>query len=185
MTGADLLVRGLKGQGVPFIATLCGNGLDPLYLACKRQGLRLVDVRNEQAAGYMADTVGRLTGRVGVCSSSSGVAHVNALTGLTNAFLDGSPVLLITGASDSRTTGMGNFQDLDHAALAQPVCKRVQRVDRPERIALAVHEAVAAAQSGRPGPVYLGVPADVLQAPVNEAEVKRWLSTTLHNKGSD
>jgi hypothetical protein len=134
MTGADLLVRGLKGRGVPFIATLCGNGLDPLYLACKRQGLRLVDVRNEQAAGYMADTVGRLTGRVGVCSSSSGVAHVNALTGLTNAFLDGSPVLLITGASDSRTTGMGNFQDLDHAALAQPVCKRVQRVDRPERI---------------------------------------------------
>ena len=61
MTGADLLVRLLKAQDVPFVLTLCGNGLDPLYAACKRQGLRLVDVRNEQAAGYMADAVGRLT----------------------------------------------------------------------------------------------------------------------------
>ena len=175
MTGADLVVRQLKAQGVPFVATLCGNGLDPFYVACKRQGLRLVDVRNEQAAGYMADAVGRLTRRLGVCSASSGVAHVNALTGLTNAYFDGSPVLLITGASESRTAGMGNFQDLDHVALARPVCKLVQRVDRPERIALAVHEAVATAQSGRPGPVHLCVPADVLQASVNEADVERWL----------
>jgi len=175
MTGADLLVRQLKGHGVGSVATLCGNGLDPFYAACKRHGLRLVDVRNEQAAGYMADAVGRLTGRVGVCSASSGVAHVNALTGLTNAYFDGSPVLLITGTSESRTAGMGNFQDLDHVALARPICKLVERVDRPERIALAVHEAVAAAESGRPGPVHLSIASDVLQAPVNEADVERWL----------
>lgn len=175
MTGADLVVRQLKAQGVPFVSTLCGNGLDPFYVACKRQGLRLVDVRNEQAAGYMADAVGRLTGRVGVCSASSGVAHVNALTGLTNAHFDGSPVLLLTGASQSRTAGMGNFQDLDHVALARPICKMAQRVDRPERIALAVHEAVATAQSGRPGPVHLCIPGDVLRASVQEADVRRWL----------
>ena len=175
MTGADLVVRQLKAHGVSFVATLCGNGMDPFYVACKRHGLRLADVRNEQAAGYMADVVGRLTRRVGVCSSSSGVAHVNALTGLTNAFFDGSPVLLITGASESRTTGMGNFQDLDHVALARPVCKLVQRVDRPERIPLAVHEAVATAESGRPGPVHLCIPSDVLQASVHEADVERWL----------
>ena len=176
MTGADLVARQLRARGVPFVATLCGNGLDSFYVACQRQGLRLVDVRNEQAAGYMADVVGRLTRRAGVCSVSSGVAHVNALTGLTNAHFDGSPVLLITGASDSRTAGMGNFQDLDHVALARPVCKLVQRVDRPERIALAVHEAVATAQSGRPGPVHLCIPSDVLQASVNEADVERWLA---------
>ncbi len=175
VTGADLLVRQLKAQGVAFVATLCGNGLDPFYVACKRHGLRLVDVRNEQAAGYMADAVGRLTGRVGVCSASSGVAHVNALTGLTNAYFDGSPVLLLTGASESRTAGMGNFQDLDHVALARPICKLVQRVDRPERVALAVHEAVAAAQTGRPGPVHLSIASDVLRAPVEAAEVERWL----------
>jgi acetolactate synthase-1/2/3 large subunit len=78
MTGADLLVQMLKAQDVPFVSTLCGNGLDPLYVACKRHGLRLIDVRNEQAAGYMADAVGKLTRRVGVCTSSSGVAHLNA-----------------------------------------------------------------------------------------------------------
>jgi acetolactate synthase-1/2/3 large subunit len=173
MTGADLLVRLLKAQDVPFVTTLCGNGLDPLFVACKRQGLRLVDVRNEQAAGYMADAVGRLTRRVGVCTSSSGVAHLNALTGLVNAYFDGSPMLLITGASDSRTAGMGNFQDLDHVALARPVCKLARRVDRPERITLAVQEAFAAARSGRPGPVHLTIPTDVLQASVNEVEAQR------------
>ncbi len=175
MTGADLVVRQLLAQGVPFVSTLCGNGLNPFYVACQRHGLRLVDVRNEQAAGYMADAVGRLTRRVGVCSASSGVAHVNALTGLTNAHFDGSPVLLLTGASESRTAGMGNFQDLDHVALARPVCKLAQRVDRPERIPLAVHEAVATAQSGRPGPVHLCIPGDVLRASVDEADVRRWL----------
>lgn len=176
MTGADLLVRQLKAHGVPFVATLCGNGMDPFYAACRRQGLRLVDVRNEQAAGYMADLVGRLTRRVGVCSASSGVAHVNALTGLTNAHFDGSPVLLLTGASASSTAGMGNFQDLDHVALARPVCKMAERVDRPERIGLAVHEAVATAESGRPGPVHLCIPGDVLRAPVDAADVEHWLA---------
>jgi len=175
MTGADVMARQLKARGVPFVSTLCGNGLDPFYDACRRHGMRLVDVRNEQAAGYMADAVGRLTRRVGVCSASSGVAHVNALTGLTNAHFDGSPVLLLTGASASGTAGMGNFQDLDHVALARPICKMAQRVDRPERIALAVHEAVATAESGRPGPVHLCIPGDVLRASVDEADVERWL----------
>ncbi len=178
VTGADLVVRQLQAYDIPFVTTLCGNGLDPLYAACQRHGLRLVDVRNEQAAGYMADAVGRLTRRVGVCSCSSGIAHVNALTGLTNAYFDGSPVLLLTGASESRTAGLGNFQDLDHVALARPVCKLAQRVDRPERIPLAVHEAVATAQSGRPGPVNLCIPADVLQASVDTADVRRWLAET-------
>jgi acetolactate synthase-1/2/3 large subunit len=182
MNGADVLVRQLKAQGVPFVTTLCGNGLDPLYVACKRHGLRLIDVRNEQAAGYMADAVGRLTRRVGVCTASSGVAHVNALTGVVNAYFDGAPLLLITGASDSRTAGLGNFQDLDHVALARPVCKLAQRVDRPERIALAVHEAFATALSGRPGPVHLTIPGDVLQAPVKEADVQRLLAGTEGGK---
>jgi acetolactate synthase-1/2/3 large subunit len=173
MNGADLLVRLLQAQGVPFVSTLCGNGLDPFYAACKRHGLRLLDVRNEQAAGYMADAVGRLTRRVGICSSSSGIAHINALTGLVNAYFDGTPLLLFTGASESKTAGLGNFQDLDHVALARPVCKLVQRVDRPDRLARAVHDAFTTALSGRPGPVHLTIPGDVLQAPVHEADVQR------------
>ncbi len=184
MTGADLVVRMLKAQDVPFVPTLCGNGLDPLYLACKKQGLRLVDVRNEQAAGYMADAVGRLTRHVGVCTSSSGVAHLNALTGLVNAYFDGAPMLLITGASETRTAGMGNFQDLDHVSLARPVCKLARRVDRPERIALSVHEAFAMARSGRPGPVHLTIPADVLSATVNEVDVPHGPVGTVGGKAA-
>lgn len=86
MTSIELCVQTLQQWDVPFIATLCGYGLNPLGEACHKAGLRLVDVRNEQAAGYMAEAYGRLTGRVGVCASSSGVAHVNALTGLNAHF---------------------------------------------------------------------------------------------------
>ena len=113
MTGAVLLVRELRDRGVANIYTLCGNGLDPILNAAQRGGLRVIDTRNEQAAGYMADAAGRLTRRVGVVAASAGVAHINALTGVGNAFFDGSPLLLITGATDSATVGRGHFQDMD------------------------------------------------------------------------
>jgi acetolactate synthase-1/2/3 large subunit len=177
MTGADLLVRELQARGVPFVAVLCGNGLNPLLMAAAQAELRIVDTRNEQAASYIADAYARLTGRVGVCAVSSGVAHVNALAGVLNAHYDGAPVLLITGASSSTALGRGCFQDLDQVALARPICKRVELVTRPERIPRAVHEAFAAATSGRPGPVHLTIPVDVLGAVASEAELRSPFST--------
>lgn len=172
ITGADLLVRELQARGVPFVSLLCGNGLDPLLIAAARAELRLVDTHNEQAAAYIADAYARLTGCVGVCAASSGVAHVNALAGVLNAHFDGAPLLLISGASDSTTLGRGNFQDLDQVALALPICKRAELVTRPERIPQAVHETFAAATGGRPGPVHLTIPEDVLNAPVEETRLK-------------
>lgn len=172
MRGADLLVRELQARGVPFVPVLCGNGLNPFLVAAAQAGLRLVDMRNEQAASYLADAYARLTGRVGVCAVSSGVAHVNAFAGLLNAYYDGAPVLLITGASPSAYLGRGAFQDLDQVALAQPLCKRAELVTCPSRLPQAVHEAFAAATTGRPGPVHLTIPVDVLEAEVDEAEVK-------------
>jgi acetolactate synthase-1/2/3 large subunit len=166
MTGADLLIRELMDRGVINIFTLCGNGLDPILGAAQKSGLRVIDTRNEQAAGYMADAVGRLTRRIGVAATSAGVAHINALTGVGNAFFDGSPMLLITGATDSATSGRGHFQDMDTVAISRPLCKFVQWVDRPGRIALAVQESFSAALSGRPGPVHLTIPMDVLKCEV-------------------
>src|SRR5215813_323751 len=99
MTAAEVLVQGLRERGVNWIATLCGHGLDPLLDAGRRAGLRLVDVRNEQTCSYIADTFGRLTRRPGVCAVSSGVAQVNALTGVVNAYFDHAPMLLISGAA--------------------------------------------------------------------------------------
>ena len=167
LTGADLLVAELKGQGVAWVATLCGNGLNPFYVACRRAGLRLIDTHNEQAAAYMADAYGRLTGRVGVCAVSSGVAHLNALTGVANAFFDGAPLLLITGASAGYGAGRGVFQEMDQVALAAPLCKFATWVSRTSDLAFLVRQAFAAAVSGRPGPVHLTIPIDILESQVD------------------
>jgi acetolactate synthase-1/2/3 large subunit len=171
MTGAELLVRELMDRGVSNIYTLCGNGLDPLLGAWHKAGLRVIDTRNEQSAGYMADAVGRLTRTVGVAAASAGVAHINALTGVGNAFFDGSPMLLITGATDSVNVGRGHFQDMDTVALSRPLCKFAKWVDRPEKIPIAVQESFGQALSGRPGPVHLTIPLDVLNGEAVEPPV--------------
>jgi acetolactate synthase-1/2/3 large subunit len=170
MNAADLLVRELQARDVDCIYTLCGNGLDPLFDATYRANMRVIDTRNEQAAAYMADAAGRLTRKLGVVAVSTGVAHINALTGVCNAWYDGSPMLLITGGSDSAYAGRGNFQDMDSVGLARPLCKYSAWVDRPARIAWALDEAVRAAVTGRPGPVHLTIPTDVLRAPAPEAD---------------
>ena len=171
MTGADILVRALRDHGVRFCSTLCGNGLNPFFVACRKAGIQVVDTRNEQAASYMADAYARLTRRVGVCAVSSGIGHTNALSGVVNAYFDGAPMLLLSGASAQSGNELGKFQELDHVALAAPVCKYARVVDRAERMAFYVHEAFAMATSGRPGPVHLTVPIDVLDAEVDPATV--------------
>ncbi len=163
MTGGDVLVQMLKERGVEFVTTLSGNGLGGFYSACARGGLRLVDFRNEQAASLAADAVARLDGKLAVCASSSGGAHCNAIVGLMNAWYDGAPVLLISGASEHNRTDWGKFQDLDQVALAAPVCKYARLVDRTERLAFLVHEACSRALAARSGPVHLTIPADVLK----------------------
>jgi len=173
MTGADLLALTLRERNIEFVATLCGNGLDPFYLACRDANIRLIDTRNEQAAAYLADAYARLTRRVGVCAVSSGIAHVNALAGLANAWFDGSPLLLITTESTSSQDHMGKFQELDHVALAQPLCKYARRVLEPGKVAYYVREALARATSGRPGPVHLSIPKNVLEAEVPEGQSLR------------
>ena len=166
MNAADVFVQKLQALGVPCIYALCGNGLDPLLDATDRWNMRVIDTRNEQAAAYMADAAGRMTRRIGVVAVSSGVAHMNALTGVCNAWYDGSPMLLITGASDSTYRGRGVFQDMETAALAEPLCKYSARVETSAGLAAALDEAVEAAVSGRPGPVHLTVPADVFAGEV-------------------
>jgi acetolactate synthase-1/2/3 large subunit len=133
--------------------------------------MRLIDTRNEQAASYIADAYGRLTRKVGVCAVSSGIAHINALAGVANAYFDGAPMLLITGASVHRSTDMGKFQEMDQIGLASPLCKYVKFVDRPELIPFYIQEAFAAATSGRPGPAHLTIPIDILETEVNPERV--------------
>ncbi len=164
--GADLVVAQLKAQGVTWLATLCGNGLNPFFDACCRGGIRVVDTHNEQAAAYMADACARLTGRLGVCAVSSGIAHINALSGVANAYFDGAPLLLITGASAGYGADRGVFQEFDQVALAAPICKYSRLVSRVEDLSFALREAISRSLAERPGPAHLTIPEDVFLASV-------------------
>ena len=168
MTAADIFIASLRRHGVEWIATLCGHGLDPLFRAARAGGIRLIDTRNEQTAAYIAEAYGRLTGRPGVCAVSSGVAHINALTGVSNAWFDHSPMLLISGAGATATAGRGHFQDMDQARIAAPLCKFSRSLDAPERMLAAVEEALNAAVQSPRGPVHLTLPMDVQLAEVTE-----------------
>jgi len=165
--GSDILVAELQRQGVEWVSTLCGNGLDPFFVSCKKAGLRIVDTHNEQAAAYMADTHARLTGKMGVCAVSSGIAHCNALTGIANSYFDGSPVLLITGASRGYGGGRGVFQEFDQALLASPICKLSKAVNNVGDLSFMVKQAFASALSGRYGPVHLTIPLHVLESTID------------------
>ncbi len=172
-TAADIFVEELQARGVTFIATLNGHGLDPFLLACERAGMRMIDVRNEQAAGYMAEVTGRLGRTVGVCAVSGAVAHANALTGVLNAYFDGAPMLLITGITPLDELGWGNFQDFNPVPMAEPICKYARLVDSPTHVGQLVHEAITAATTGRPGPVHLSLPMDVASTDVDPQDVPR------------
>ena len=172
-TVADLLVEELQARGVAYVATLHGHGLDPLFDACRAADMRMIDVRNEQAAGYMAEVTGRLTRTVGVCAVSGAVAHANAMTGVVNAWFDGAPMLLITGITPHAELDWGNFQDMNSVPMAEPMCKYARVLDAPERVAQIVHEAFDAATSGRPGPVHLALPIDVAATEINPSSIAR------------
>ena len=173
MTVADIIVDELQARGVKFIATLNGHGLDPFYLACRRAGMRMIDVRNEQAAAYMAEVAGRLSRTVGVCAVSGAVAHANALTGVLNAWFDGAPMMLITGITPLARLGYGDFQDFNPVPMAAPITKYARIVDAPRRAAQIVHEAFTAATTDRPGPVHLSLPIDVASAEIDAADAIR------------
>lgn len=168
MQAAELFIASLRRHGVDWIATLCGHGLDPLFQAARAGGIRLVDTRNEQTAAYIAEAYGRLTGRPGVCAVSSGVAHINALTGVANAWFDHAPMLLISGAAATATAGRGHFQDMDQPRIAAPLCKYARTVDRPDRMLPALEEALHAATQYPHGPVHLTLPMDVQLADAEE-----------------
>ncbi|MCS7026381.1 MAG: thiamine pyrophosphate-binding protein [Bryobacteraceae bacterium] len=165
MTSVEHAVAWLQAQGVDWMATLCGHGLDPLFRVARERGIRLIDTRNEQTASYIAECYGRLTRRAGVCAVSSGVAHVNALCGVANAWFDGAPMLLISGAAAHRTMGLGHFQDLNQVALAAPITRYARVVDHPDRTLQIFEEAWSAARNG---PAHITYPMDVQLAEVRQ-----------------
>ena len=184
LTAAEWFVRRLQERGVTWIATLCGHGMDPLYHAAKNAGLRLVDTRNEQTAGYMAECFGRLTRQPGVCAVSSGVAHVNALTGVVNAHFDGAPMLLVSGSGPLATRGLGHFQDFNQLEMAAPVTCYARVIDSPQRVVQILDQAVDAARL-TPGPAHLTFPLDVQSDIVADSDLVRTSPLRGEMRGDD
>jgi acetolactate synthase I/II/III large subunit len=169
MTAAEIFTRDLKSRGIEWMATLCGHGLDPLFQAARKAGIRLVDTRNEQTASYIAESAGRLTRQPGVCAVSSGVAQVNALTGVTNAWFDQSPMLLISGSAAMSTEGLGHFQDMDQVTVARPLTKFSRSIDCAARVRQILDEALRKSTEDVPGPTHLMFPVDIQNTEVAEA----------------
>jgi acetolactate synthase-1/2/3 large subunit len=170
---ARALVETLLAAGVEHLFTLSGNQILSVYDAAIGRPLALYHTRHEAAAVHMADAWGRLTDRPGVALVTAGPGHLNALSALYGALMEDSPVVLLSGASPRGERGLGAFQELDQAAAARPITKAAWTAEDPHRLGEDVAHALALAQSGRPGPVHLSLPGDVLDASIADASPAR------------
>jgi len=164
LTGAQALVRSLEHAGVEVIFGLPGGAILPAYDPIRESSIRHVLVRHEQGAGHAAEGYAWATGRVGVCMATSGPGATNLVTALCDAHMDSVPLLAITGQVPSSAIGSDAFQEADITGITMPVTKHNELVTDPGRIPAAIAEALHIAATGRPGPVLVDIPKDVLQA---------------------
>jgi acetolactate synthase-1/2/3 large subunit len=173
ISGNALLAEALVWQGTERLFFLMGAPILAASAACAATGIRMIDVRHEQAAAMMAHASARVLARPGVCLAAAGPGIVNLASGLANALIDGAPVVALGGASPIGEWDIGAFQDIDQLAIMRPVTKWAARVHEARRIPEYVHRAFAEALSGKPGPIYLDLPGDVLYETVEDAAVTR------------
>ncbi len=170
--GGEMLVRVLEREGVHEVFTLHGGHLDAILAACARHGFQVFDTRHEQAAAHMADGWARTTGRPGVAIVTAGPGVTDAVTGVANAYMDSIPMVLIGGRSPLADDDRLPLQAVDQMGLMRPITKWARSVTQTERIPEYVAAAFRHAVSGRPGPVFLELPIDVLFRRVDEKEVE-------------
>lgn len=164
ITGAEALMRALKEEGVKTIFGYPGGAIMPVFDALydytrgEKKSFHHVLVRHEQAAAHAAEGYARVSGEVGVCLVTSGPGATNTLTGVADAMMDSTPIIVIAGQVGVGALGTDAFQEVDLVGLAQPISKWSYQIRRAEDIAWAVSRAFYIARSGRPGPVVLDFP---------------------------
>src|SRR6059036_3819407 len=164
-SGAEILLRALKDQGVEVIFGYPGGAVLPIYDALFQQNaIRHILVRHEQAAVHAAEGYARSTGKVGVVLLTSGPGATNAVTGLVDALMDSVPVVCLTGQVPTHLIGNDAFQEADTTGITRPITKHNYLVKSVGDLARILHEAFYVAKSGRPGPVVVDLPKDVLFA---------------------
>lgn len=171
VTGGHLVARALRAEGIGAVFTLCGGHIIDIYAGCLDAGIRLIDVRHEAAAAHAADAWTRLTGVPGCAVVTAGPGMTDTVTAIANAWRAQSPMLVIGGQGALGQAYMGSLQELDHVGIVKPITKFAATVYHTERIPEMIGMAFRQAYSGRPGPVFLEIPRDVLDAAVEESAV--------------
>ncbi len=172
--GFHLVIDALKLNGIDTIFGLPGIPITDLTRKAQAAGLRVISFRHEQNAGYAASIAGFMTQRPGICLTVSAPGFLNGLTALANATTNCFPMILISGSSEREVVDLqqGDYEEMDQLAIAKPLCKAAFRVLHAEDIGVGIARAIRAAVSGRPGGVYLDLPAKLFPQAV-EAEAGR------------
>ncbi|MHB8267669.1 thiamine pyrophosphate-binding protein [Bradyrhizobium sp.] len=163
LRGADIVARTLQDLGVTRIFTLSGNHIMPVFDALLSTNIQLIHVRHEAACVHMADAWGRLTGEPGIALVTGGQGHSNAVAALYNALASESPLLLLSGHAPLSELGRGAFQEMAQADLARPVTKASWTATAVETLGSDIAKAFELATEGRPGPVHVSLPVDLLE----------------------
>lgn len=167
----DIIGKVLREQGVKFLFTLCGGHISPILVGAKKEGIRIVDVRDEVNAVFAADAIGRLTNTPGVAAVTAGPGVTNSITALKNAQLAQSPMVLLGGAAPIVMKNKGALQDIDQIALLDSIVKLAVSVRRNCDIISVLEHAFDVCRSGAPGPVFVECPVDLLY---HESSVRQW-----------
>jgi thiamine pyrophosphate-dependent acetolactate synthase large subunit-like protein len=172
VTGSAIVAQALQRQGVDTFFYIMGAPMLLVESSCLKLGLRGIDVRHEQAGAMAAHAYARLLNRPGVCMAASGPGVTNLTTGLAHSLIDCTPVVALGGAAPIATSGRGAFQEIDQLGMMRPIVKWAERVDQARRIPEYLDRAIRQAMGGKPGPVYLDLPGDVLYQEVEEAKIE-------------
>src|SRR6188474_2496753 len=171
LRGADIVAQSLARLGCSRVFTLSGNHIMSIFDAAIEAGLDLVHVRHEAAAVHMADAHGRLTGEPGIALVTGGPGHANAVGALFTALGAESPMVLLSGHAATWELGRGGFQELRQAEMAAPVTKASWTARDTVSLGRDIAEAIRIATAGRPGPVHLSLPSDLLDARIDDDAV--------------
>ena len=169
--GGKLAAKALKNAGVECIFTLSGGHIMPLYDGCIDEGIRIVDVRHEQAAVHAADAWARCNkNSIGVAAITAGPGVTDGVTGVANAWRANSPILVIGGQGPFDNMRRGSLQEMDHIGVMRPITKYADAVYQTHRIPEYIELAIRHAVSGIPGPAFLEIPMDVFMGQAEEAQ---------------
>ena len=171
--GGRLAAEALIERDVDYIFTLSGGHITPIYQFLEGSSVKIFDTRHEQAAVFMAEAWGRMTRRPGVAMVTAGPGFTNALSGIANARLANSPLVLISGCVGLESIERLDLQDMRQGPVIEPMVKKALVCHRTDRIPEFIDLAFRTAEHGRPGPVYLELPVDVLNAEVSTESVKK------------